>query len=365
MRDIFIRMMKRLNIASFEFISTQYDHEVQANSVVKPLQGKGRVNGNVSVIRPVLSSQRGVVLSQGLYPSYSDIDPYWMAACSIDTAVRNAVSAGGTLDHLAILDNFCWCDSTNPERLGQLKEAARACYDFAVAYGTPFISGKDSMFNDFRGYDKGFNEITISIPPTLLVSSIGVIEHVGICQTIDFKFSDDLIYIIGLTGDELGGSEYLASMGEKISGKRYIGNDVPHVDAVSFMKSYRAYETAIRQGIIASCISIERGGLGIAIAKSAIAGLLGCSIDLSAVPQENVVRNDTLLFSESQGRLLVTISGKNKKQFEEIFNGLPFGCIGTVSGNGIIDIRGLSGTSIIKTTVPVLMEAYKGLFEGF
>ncbi|MCX7680271.1 MAG: AIR synthase-related protein, partial [Spirochaetes bacterium] len=117
---ILVEMVNRPNIASYEFISMQYDHEVQANSVIKPLHGKGRVNSNATVIRPVFTSHRGVVLSHGIYPSYSDIDCYWMAACCIDTAVRNAIAVGGSLDHLAILDNFCWCDSTNPERLAQL-----------------------------------------------------------------------------------------------------------------------------------------------------------------------------------------------------------------------------------------------------
>ncbi len=210
MNKVFTDMMARQNTASFDFITCQYDHEVQGNSLIKPLQGKGKVNSNVSVIQPVFDSPRGVVLSQGLYPSYSDIDTYWMAACSIDTAIRNAVSAGGDLDHMALLDNFCWCDSNNPERLGQLKAAAQACYDYSVAYGTPFVSGKDSMFNDFRGYDEDFNEVMISIPPTLLVSSIGVVEDRMSCQTLDFKCAGDLVYVLGETeqssrsGDGLG-----------------------------------------------------------------------------------------------------------------------------------------------------------------
>ena len=141
-----------------------------------------------------------MVLSQGLYPSYSDIDTYWMAACSIDTAVRNAVAAGGSLERLAILDNFCWCDSNNPERLGQLRRRRAPAMIIAVAYGTPFISGKDSMFNDFRGYDEDFSEVMISIPPTLLVSSIG--DRRGRRHRARPSTSSspgDLIYVIGAT----------------------------------------------------------------------------------------------------------------------------------------------------------------------
>src|SRR3989338_6165340 len=158
------------NISGFSFISEQYDHEVQASSVLKPLSGTGRINTDAQVFHPVLNSNKGVVLSSATYPSYGDISTYHMAACALDTAVRNIVACGGTLSHLAILDNFCWCSSNDPKRLYQLLEAVKACYDCAVGYGTPFISGKDSMFNDFKGYDEKGNPVEISIPPTLLIS---------------------------------------------------------------------------------------------------------------------------------------------------------------------------------------------------
>ena len=344
-------MTGRLNTASFEFISAQYDHTVQANSVIKPLQGKGRINGNASVIRPILDSKKGVVLSQCLYPSYSDIDTYWMAACSIDTAIRNALSVGGSLDNLAILDNFCWCDSNNPQRLDELKDAARACYDFAVAYGTPFISGKDSMFNDFKGYDENFNEIFISVPPTLLISSFGIIENVSKCQTIDFKFPGDLIYILGETEDEMGGSEYHAYINESIFKNKYVQNSIPKVNPDKNIALYKALEKAFEKEIIASSISIERGGLGPAIAKSSMAGMLGFNIDLAKMPVSGKkLRKDTLLFSESQGRLLVSVNPSNKKVFEKIFNKLSFACLGTVSKDSDMIINWKDNT-VVKTDV--------------
>ncbi|MDR2608992.1 MAG: phosphoribosylformylglycinamidine synthase, partial [Rickettsiales bacterium] len=167
-------MLSRPNICSKEFIVVQYDHEVQGSSVLKPLQGKGRVCSEAVVSKPVLSSNRGVVKSQGFGSSYGEIDTYHMAACAIDTAIRNYVAAGGNINHLALLDNFCWCNAYNSERLWQLKRAAEACYDFATAFQTPFISGKDSMFNDFKGYDKNGKEVMISASPSLLISAIGV-----------------------------------------------------------------------------------------------------------------------------------------------------------------------------------------------
>jgi phosphoribosylformylglycinamidine synthase II len=365
MTGLFCDMMGRLNTASFEFVSVQYDHEVQANSTIKPLQGRGRVNGNATVIRPVLDSRRGVALSQGVYPSYGDIDTYWMAACSIDTAIRNVISVGGTLHRLALLDNFCWCDSNNPERLGQLKEAARACYDYAVAYGTPFISGKDSMFNDFKGYDENFNEIMISVPPTLLISSIGIVEDVYRCQTIDFKFPGDVIYIIGTTGDELGGSEYLAYRGEELSGEKFIGDSVPQVDAGRNSAIYRAFEEALRRGLITSSISIERGGLGVALAKSAMAGMLGCEIDLLRVPIDKTLRNDTILYSETQGRFLISVAPLNCKEFEGLFRGLAISSLGTVSDDREVTIKGINADIVVRADIHRLMESYKGLFKGF
>ncbi len=357
-------MMGRLNICSFDFISCQYDHEVQGNSVIKPLQGKGKVNGSASVIRPLLDSFKGVALSQGMYPVYSDINTYHMAACSIDTAVRNVISVGGTLDRIALLDNFCWCDSNNPERLGQLKEAARACYDYSVAYGTPFISGKDSMFNDFRGYDENFNEVFISVPPTLLISSTGVVDDIRKCVSMDFKVPGDLLYIIGDTKDETGGSEYIAYMGEKLSGRPYLGNNVPEVNAEEFGKRYRAYENAVRRGYISSAASLERGGFAAALAKSAIGGELGCEVDLSRLLSSGKERTDTLLFSETQGRLLVAIDPAVRPEFEELMKGTAFSCIGELTDTERLIIRN-DGSPVIDTGIDELTESYRSTFNGF
>jgi len=357
--EILNSMLSRLNICSFEYISSQYDHEVQGGSVTKPLQGKGRVNSNVTVIRPVLTSGKGVVLSQGMYPSYSDIDTYWMAACSIDTAIRNAISAGASIEHLAILDNFCWCDSNNPARLWQLKNAAKACYDFAVAYGTPYISGKDSMFNDFKGYDENFNDINISIPPTLLISSIGVMKDITKAITIDFKCPGDIIYLVGNTADETGGSEYNAYIGERTQGSKFTGSNVPKVDSSLSKKVYKAMEEAIDKRFAASCISLERGGLAVALAKSSIAGLCGSEIKLSKIINNDIQRNDTLLYSESQGRFIVSVNPDNQVQFEMIFKNLPLHKIGLVRGDSAFIIEGLSGNKIINTDISKIEKNYK------
>ncbi|HEY4513853.1 MAG TPA: AIR synthase-related protein, partial [Candidatus Paceibacterota bacterium] len=187
LRQSLLELLKRPNIGSISFISEQYDHEVQGNSVTKPLHGKGRVNADAAVLQPLPNSPKGIVLAHGYTPWYSEIDAYAMAASSIDTAIRNAICAGASLEYLALLDNFCWSSSDTPERLYQLKEAARACYETATAYGTPFISGKDSMFNDFKGFDGSGEKVHLAAQPTLLISALGVVDEISRAMTIDFK----------------------------------------------------------------------------------------------------------------------------------------------------------------------------------
>ncbi len=347
-------MLSRPNICSKEFIVVQYDHEVQGSSVLKPLQGKGRVCSEAIVSRPILSSNKGVVKSQGFGSSYGEIDTYHMAACAIDTAIRNYVAAGGNINHLALLDNFCWCDAYNPERLWQLKKAAEACYDYATAFKTPFISGKDSMFNDFKGYDENGEKVMISAPPSLLISAIGIIENIENAVSLDVKMPGDLIYVLGETLDELGRSEYQLYSGID-------NNNVPKVDAKSARKLYERYNQAIKDGIIASAIAPNLGGLIIALAKSLIAGDLGAEIDLSLVPigetQNTDIINKIIMFSESQSRILVTIAPQSQKRFEELFKGVVFSYIGKVTEKKVLNIK-----DVLKVDLKDLGNSYKYFF---
>ncbi len=354
---IFTDMLSRLNLTSFEFVSQQYDYIVQGNAVLGPLQGKGRVNTDASIIRPVLGSNRGVILSQGMYPSYTEINAYDMAACSIDTAIRNAVTAGGNPAYLALLDNFCWCSSNEPERLGQLKLAALACYDYAVEFGTPYISGKDSMFNDFKGYDKDGKAIKISIPPTLLISSIGVIDDINKSISIDPKFPGDLVYILGETNEELGGSEYSAL-------NKTSGGSVPIVEAKKNKKLYQSYYNAVQKKLIASGISIGRGGLGVAIAKKAISGMLGIELRLKGLPGRT--KNDNYaLYSESQGRILATIDPKNKKEFEKIMKGNIIYELGIITKEPKIKILGMNVNTIVNIDLNKAVDSYRKTFRDY
>ena len=317
-----MRMLSRPGIGSTAFIADQYDHEVQGTSVTKPLHGRGRVNSDAGVLQPLPASKKGIVLSHGYAPWYSDVDTYAMAAASIDLAVRNAICAGASLEYLAILDNFCWSSSNTPERLYELKRAAKACYDLAVAYGTPFISGKDSMFNDFRGFTAKDEPIHIAAPPTLLISAIGVVPDVSRSVSLDFKLPGDSVYLIGETNAELGASEYFSMLG-------YVGNRVPHVDAKKNLKAYRAFSRAIEQGIVASALGVGRGGLGVALARSTIGGELGVVLDLRKLPGD-ARKADEILFSESQGRILASVASRQREVFERVMQGIPLTRIGEV-----------------------------------
>ncbi|TSD06152.1 MAG: phosphoribosylformylglycinamidine synthase [Parcubacteria group bacterium Greene0714_7] len=350
-----LSLLSRHNIASHEFLARQFDHEVQGGSVIKPVQGAGRVTGDAGVFRPLLSSNRGVVLSNGITPYYANLDPYKMATASIDTAIRDAIAVGATLDHLAILDNFCWASSNEPERLWQLKESARACYDLATLYGTPFISGKDSMFNDFKGYDEDGDFLKISILPTLLVSTLGVIQNVGKAISIDVKNAGDSVYVLGETHDELGGSEYYRMLGSKI------GGEVPVVDGKKNMKLYRAFTKAGELGLVASAISVGRGGLAVALARMSMAGKQGLDVNLSDIGGD-AKRVDSILFSESQGRIALTVAPENVEKFEHIFAGIVFHNVGTVTDTGKIAIA-CSKHHSVHFSVERALQSYRSTFK--
>ena len=348
-------MLARLNICSKESVVRQYDHEVQGGSVVKPLTGIANDGpSDAAVIRPLLDTFEGIVVANGICPRYSDIDTYAMAACAIDEAIRNTVAVGGNLDHLAGLDNFCWCDPVQSDKtpdgeykLAQLVRANQALYDYTTAFGVPCISGKDSMKNDYS-----IGETKISIPPTLLFSTIGKMDDVRKAVTMDAKKADDLVYVLGRTYRELGASEWYALHGA-------IGNDVPHVDAQTAKILYRALNRAMVDGLVASCHDCSDGGLGVALAEKAFAGGLGMKIDLTGVPQSGVERDDELLFSESQSRFIVTVSPKHRGDFERTMQGNVVGLIGTVTDEPVLAVNGLTGNRILEERLDVLKAAWQ------
>jgi phosphoribosylformylglycinamidine synthase len=358
-------MLARPNICSKEWIYRQYDHEVQGTSVIKPLVGAGRdVNSDAAVIRPVLDSQRGLGIAQALLPAYSAIDAYHMTACSIDEAVRRLLAVGGTLGHVGGVDNFCWPSiqydpESNPDgrfKAAQLVRSCRALKEMCLAYGIPLLSGKDSMYVDGNLPGRYGEVHRVSALETLQFTTIGVIDDVARCVTMDCKQPDDLVFLLGVTRNELGASEYYEHLG-------LTGRNVPSVRPQEFLKLYSALEEALRRQLAASVHGVYRGGLAVHLALTAIGGKLGLQVALDAVPREGVSRSDRVLFSESAGRFVVTVAPDNRAPFEEIFDGLPCACVGRVLEKPVLTIDGLDGRNRVSVSVKELTAAWKRPFN--
>jgi len=376
---ILSKILGSLNVASKEWVIRQYDHEVQGGSVVKPLVGVANDGpSDAAVLRPVLKSRRGLVVACGMNPLYGELDPYWMAASAIDEAVRNCVAVGADPARIAILDNFCWGNTDRPETLGSLVRAALACYDTAVALGTPFISGKDSLNNEFRpvGGGKGdsphlpaqmgtvpfsaFSAEPISIPPSLLISALGQVDDVGRCVTMDLKQPGSHLYLVGLTGNELGGSHFALVQG-------LTGGQVPKVDAPMAKHVFAAVHQAIDAGLVRACHDLSEGGLAVAAAEMAFAGGLGAEIDLGSVPcSPEAAETPILVFSESNTRFLVEVRPENAEAFEAIMlkagparSGVPCKRIGRVVETGALKIDDADRVPVVQADVRSLKEAWQ------
>ncbi|MEK7369451.1 MAG: phosphoribosylformylglycinamidine synthase subunit PurL [Planctomycetota bacterium] len=344
-----LKILSSWNVCSKESIIRQYDHEVQGGCVLKPLQGSNNDGpGDATIITPILGSNRGVIVSCGMNPRYGDIDPYHMAACAIDEALRQIISAGGDLKETALLDNFCWGNTHLPDRLGGLVRAAQACYHMALYFGTPFISGKDSLNNEFS-----VGKETICIPPTLLISAVSVMEDVRKAVSMDAKTPGNLILIVGLTKRELGGSHYYHIHG-------HVGNAVPHVDAHKAKKTMDALSRASKRRLIKACHDCSEGGLAVAAAEMSFAGGLGMELSIKDVPVEDgAMREDAILFSESATRFVVEVSPENYEAFKHIMKGIPYGLLGKVRRDTVFIFRGKRGRPIVHTDIHRLKEAWQ------
>ncbi len=362
--QLLLDMLARPNICSTEWIIRQYDHEVQGTSVIKPLVGAERdVNSDASVTRPVLHSAKGLAFTQALLPAYSAIDAYHMTSCTIDEAVRRLIAVGADPDHIGGVDNFCWPSIQyhpvdNPDGKFKAAQLVRACWalrDMCEAYEIPLLSGKDSMYVD--GHLPGrYGEMhKVSAPETLQFSAISVVEDIQHCVSMDSKVPGDLIYVLGTTRNELGGSEYYAHFGQ-------IGLNVPRVDTENFKTVYRALNQAIKHGLVASAHGIYRGGLGVHLAMVAMGGSLGLQIDLQQVPASGVDNDPALLFSESAGRFIVTIDAQHRQDFEKLFAPSTCACIGTVTAEPQLNINGLDANTIVSLAVSALKSAWKKPF---
>jgi len=348
-----LKILSTYNVASKEWVIRQYDHEVQGSSVIKPLTGIDNDGpGDAAVIRPKLNSSKALAISCGMNPLYGDIDPYRMALAGIEEAIRNLICVGGNPDRIALLDNFCWGDCTKPETLGPLVRAAQACYDGAMAFQAPFISGKDSLNNEFECDDGS----VISIPSTLLISAISIIDDANKCITMDAKSPANLLFIVGQTKNELGGSHYY-----KINGQ--LGANVPELDLELAPKIARKISEAVNEGLVVSCHDCSEGGLAVALAEIAFAGGLGIEADLRGLPiSSECTRIDTQLFSESNSRYIVEVEPDRYNDFAKLMLNLPFGQIGKVSDNNKLVIKDKNAQKVIDIEIETLKQAWQKTF---
>ncbi|NCC52451.1 MAG: phosphoribosylformylglycinamidine synthase [Spartobacteria bacterium] len=361
------KLLSSLNICSREYKSRMYDHEVKGRSVIKPFVGvNSDVPSDATVLFAEYSSHEGIVIADGINPFFSDIDTYNMTLSVVDEAVRRIISTGGRMDHLAALDNFCWPDPVQSEKtpdgeykLAQLVRANKALYDITTAYQVPLISGKDSMKNDsVRGGRK------ISIPPTLLISTIGKMDDVGKAVTMPMKDPGDLIFIVGLTHNEMGASAYLRQVAEDRNQPGEYGGAVPGVDFESALMLYRAMNAAVEQGLLKSSHTPTQGGLLVGLALGAIGGDVGAFVDITNVPHTGKVPLDTLLFSESNSRFIITCAPEKSAEVELVFTGLPIAEVGRVTDSKVLQVGDQKGSSVVDISVEKLREAFQKTLKG-
>lgn len=343
-----LKLLSMPDIASKEWVVRQYDHEVQGGSVIKPLVGLHETGpSDAAVVAPVPGKWRAFAVGCGIHTRLGRIDPYAMAACAIDEAVRNIVAVGADPGKIALLDNFCWADTDRPEELGLLVRSAEACRDLAVEWLMPFISGKDSLKNEYKGKDR-----RIAIPPTLLISALGQLADARQAVSMDLKAPGNFIYLTGASDGALAGSAW-ASIHE-LSGGR-----IPRVNPAQAKALFTRLHKAITAGLCRAVHDLAEGGAAVAAAEMALAGFVGC--DLSQLAQAGPGLNDAeLLFGESPSRFLVEVAPEKAEAFEQALSGSPFWRVGATTREQRVRIAGSDGSWAVWATLPDITKAFRG-----
>lgn len=343
--SVVLKLLSAPNIASKESVIRTYDHEVKGNTVIKPLQGKHAGPNDAAVMKPLNDSWKGIVISSGINPNYGKINPYWMAASSIDEAIRNNTAVGGR--RIALLDNFTWGNPEKSDRLSSLVQACQACYAVAKGFGTPFISGKDSLYNE-----SPLGPVT----PTLMITAIGIIPDVRKAVSMDLKREGNAIYLAGQTRPELGGSEYYRLNG-------VIGKTVPQVDVKRAKKTTDSIIAAIDAGYVRACHDLSEGGLAIAAAEMAFTSNYGIDLRLKNVPKSrDLTRNDFIFFSESNSRFLIEVEEKRQGEFEYIMRGSTFAFVGSVIRDQVYTVSDAKDKRLVEVDLKTLRNAWKNPF---
>ncbi len=338
--QILAECLGHLNVCSREWVVRQYDHEVQGGTVIKPLQGiRHDGPGDACVIWPHAatgdpSDYQGFAVSHGLNPAYGKIDPYRMALACADEALRNLLCVGADISRAVFLDNFCWASPDDPARLGALVRAAEGCRDAALGFGVPFISGKDSLYNQTRDVDGK----DLAIPGTLLISAMAPVADVRKALTMEIKGPGNALYLVGWTAEELGGSLFHQVCG------RCASCTAPAVDTRIALAAFKSVQSALAKGLVLSAHDLSEGGLGVAAAEMCFTGESGAILDLDKVPRRAPIYSDEiLLFSESASRILLEVAPEHEADFIKALRGAPAKRVGTTMANPVFKVTGLDG----------------------
>ncbi|RMG43702.1 MAG: phosphoribosylformylglycinamidine synthase, partial [Acidobacteria bacterium] len=350
--------LARHNLASNEPLCRCYDHEVKGLTVVKPWVGRDRdVPSDATVLQIDHGSFAGYAVSDGVFPSYSDIDAHAMAQAAVDLAVRRLIAAGARADRIAALDNFCWPDPLpapdNPDARHKAAQLVRACRGLAeacLAYGVPLISGKDSMKNDAV-----IGGRRISIPPTLLVSAIGLLDDVRRALTLEPDGASGLVVVVGETAEELGGTEWAAHRGVRATG-------VPRCRPEAWASRYEAIAGAIAAGLVRAAHAPGRGGLLPALFRIARAGRVGVEADLDALPAAGDPGWEARLFGESCGRMLLVVDPQRMEELRSRLAGEPLAPIGRLVEEERLRVR-FGGRDLVDAPMERLTAAWKREFR--
>lgn len=342
---LLLALLAHPSVASKEKVIRRYDHEVRGGTLVRPLTGP-QMDGpsDAAVLKPLgtWSHNKAFALSAAVNPLLGKRDPYAMAVSAIDEAFRNLVAVGTDPDQVAILDNFCWGNPTLPDRLGALVRTCQGCYDAALAYRAPFISGKDSLYNEFNGKP---------IPGTLLISAIGIVPDMTHCVTAHLKTAGNRLYLVGETKAELGGSLLYTHLG-------YNGGEAPTMPG-NPLQRYRLLHSAMQLGLVRACHDLSEGGLAVALAEMCLAGRLGATAEIGRLRDpELALTAQELLFSESNGRLLLEVRPEDAAALEAQLSSVPLIPLGLVTAEPTLTITD-GGQPLVALSVEQLVNAWK------
>ena len=297
---------------------------------MRPLVGPGTEGPGDGVVLADPRDTHGIAIGIGVDPWIGLHDPEAMAHAVVDEAIRNVVAVGADPDQVALLDNFSWGDPRRPSTLGELVAAVRGCHDAAIAYGAPFVSGKDSLNNEYTGADGQRH----AVPPTLVITAVAHVPDVGRCVTAELTAPGNVLLLLGRTVSEFAGSHLDLVLGPPSSGVGAAPQPDPDAPA-----RYRRLHQAIRDGLVQACHDVSEGGLAVALAELCIAGGLGAVID--ALPHGDLA---TALFAESIGRHVVEVRPQDVATFLAVAG--PATLLGTVSAEPFLSLPRLPAVPV-------------------